>query len=179
VAIRGSEKSTYGKLFERLVLGSLLSILGFEIVSPEQPEKLERVFWLSTRRERQESDATLLYGAGKGARFDIGFIGRGNPEISLDKVSRFERELQLGRSQWYMATIILVDCVGRRSRIARLAQEIGGTIIQMNMGYWPRQVAQVLHQEIGFEHELLTMEEAQIAAYLKSRLQKVPLQDFI
>jgi len=109
LAIRGSEKSTYGKLFERLVLGSLLSILGFEMVSSEQPERLERVFWLSSRGERRESDATLLYEAGKGVRFDIGFIGRGNPEISLDKVSRFERELQLGRSRWYMATIILVD----------------------------------------------------------------------
>ncbi|MFQ6100712.1 MAG: CfrBI family restriction endonuclease [Anaerolineae bacterium] len=149
LAIRGSEKSTYGKLFERLVLGSLLSILGFEMVSPEQPEKLERVFWLSSRGARRESDATLLYEAGKGVRFDIGFIGRGNPEISLDKVSRFERELQFGRSRWYMATVILVDRIGRKSRIVRLAQEIGGTIIQMSMGYWPRQVVQVLHQEFG------------------------------
>jgi len=47
------------------------------------------------------------------------------------------------------------------------------------MGYWPQQVAQVLHQEIGFEHELLAMEESQIATYLKSRLQQVSLQDFI
>ena len=179
LAIRGSEKSTYGKLFERLVLGSLLYILGFEMVSPEQPDKLERVFWLSSRGEKRESDATLLYEAGKGVRFDIGFIGQGNPEISLDKVSRFEREMQLGHSQWYMATIILVDRIGRKSRIVRLAQEIGGTIIQMSMGYWPQQVAQVLHQEIGFEHELLTMDESQIADYLKSRLQQVPLQDFI
>jgi len=30
LAIRGSEKSTYGKLFERLVLGSVLAALGFE-----------------------------------------------------------------------------------------------------------------------------------------------------
>jgi len=179
LAIRGSEKSTYGKLFERLMLGSLLSVLGFEMVSPEQPEKLERVFWLSSRGERRESDATLLFEAGKGVRFDIGFIGRGNPEISLDKVSRFERELQLGRSRWYMATIILIDRIGRNSRIVELAQNIGGTIIQMSMGYWPRQVAQVLYQKIGFEHELLTMDEAHIAPYLKSRLQEVPLQDFI
>jgi len=78
-----------------------------------------------------------------------------------------------------MATIILVDRIGRGSRIARLAQEIGGTIIQMSMGYWPQQVVQVLHREIGFKHELLTMDEGQIAAYLKSRLQEVPLQDFI
>lgn len=31
LAIRGSDKSRYGKLFERLVLGSVLSILGFSL----------------------------------------------------------------------------------------------------------------------------------------------------
>ncbi|HMY73067.1 MAG TPA: CfrBI family restriction endonuclease, partial [Blastocatellia bacterium] len=105
LAIRGSEKSAYGKLFEKLILGSLLHILGFEqVTSP--PSKTNRVFWLSSRDERRESDATLLYEAGKGVRFDIGFIGRGNPEISLDKVTRFEREISLGRSRWYLATLI-------------------------------------------------------------------------
>jgi hypothetical protein len=88
LAIRGSEKSAYGKLFEKLILGSLLHILGFKYVPPSaQPEKLRRVFWLSTRAERRESDATLLYEAGKGIRFDIGFIGRGNPEISTSSIN--------------------------------------------------------------------------------------------
>ena len=36
--------------------------------------------------------ASALIKAGHGVRFDIGFIGRRNPEISLDEVSRFERE---------------------------------------------------------------------------------------
>lgn len=97
LAIRGSEKSAYGKLFEKLVLGSLLHILGFKYILPP-PQEFENVFWLSSRGERRESDATLLYQPGKGVRFDIGFIGRGNPEISLDKVTRFERQLALGRS---------------------------------------------------------------------------------
>jgi hypothetical protein len=30
LTIRGSDKSIYGKLFERLILGSVLSILGFQ-----------------------------------------------------------------------------------------------------------------------------------------------------
>ena len=90
LAIRGSEKSAYGKLFEKLVLGSLLHILGFKHIAPP-PQEYEKVFWLSSRNEKRESDATLLYELGQGVRFDIGFIGRGNPEISLDKVTRFER----------------------------------------------------------------------------------------
>lgn len=95
---RGSDKSAYGKLFEKLVLGALLSALGFKHVAPPtaadplQPNGLKNVFWLTAQEEKRESDATLLLGPGKGVRFDLGFIGRGNPEISLDKVSRFERK---------------------------------------------------------------------------------------
>jgi hypothetical protein len=123
LAIRGSEKSAYGKLFEKLVLGSLLHILGFKHVTPP-PQEYEKVFWLSSRNEKRESDATLLYRLGQGVRFDIGFIGRGNPEISLDKVTRFEREISLGRSKFFMATIILVDRIGSNSRIERMAEEV-------------------------------------------------------
>ncbi len=80
LAIRGSEKSAYGKLFEKLVLGTLLYILGFKHIIPP-PQEFAGVFWLSSRGERRESDATLLYQPGKGVRFDIGFIGRGNHEL--------------------------------------------------------------------------------------------------
>jgi hypothetical protein len=178
LAIRGSEKSAYGKLFEKLVLGALLYILGFKQILPP-PEEFEGVFWLSSRGERRESDATLLYKPGKGVRFDIGFIGRGNPEISLDKVTRFEREISLGHSTYYMATIILVDRIGANSRIETLAQEVGGTIIQMSASYWPKQVAQVLHKSLDFKHVILNMDDGQIELFLKTQMNLVPLQDFI
>ena len=178
LAVRGSEKSAYGKLFEKLVLGSLLHILGFKHVTPP-PQQFERVFWLSSRGERRESDATLLYKPGKGVRFDIGFIGRGNPEISLDKVTRFEREIILGRSRYYMATIILVDRIGASSRIVELAKSIQGTIVQMSAGYWPQEVARVLHQTLGFTHEMVSMRPEKIENYLTTALRDVPLEDFI
>jgi hypothetical protein len=178
LAIRGSEKSAYGKLFEKLVLGTLLHILGFKHILPP-PQEFEGVFWLSSRGERRESDATLLYKAGKGVRFDIGFIGRGNPEISLDKVTRYEREVSLGRSTYYMATIILVDRIGANSRIPTLAQEVGGTIIQMSASYWPKQVASVLHESLGFNHPILKMNDQQVEDFLKKRMPNVPLQEFI
>lgn len=178
LAVRGSEKSAYGKLFEKLVLGSLLHILGFKHILPP-PQEFEGVFWLSSRGERRESDATLLYKPGKGVRFDIGFIGRGNPEISLDKVTRFEREISLGRSTYYMATIILVDRVGVGSRIETLAQEVGGTIIQMSASYWPRRVAQILRDSLDFEHPIVGMNDGRLEAFLEDQMQGVPLQDFI
>jgi hypothetical protein len=178
LAIRGSEKSAYGKLFEKLVLGSLLHILGFKHIAPP-PQEYEKVFWLSSRNEKRESDATLLYKLGQGVRFDIGFIGRGNPEISLDKVTRFEREISLGRSKFFMATIILVDRIGANSRIERMAKDVQGTIIQMSAGYWPKQVAQVLNKTFGFKHDLIHMGDNETEKYLRKAMRKVPLEQFI
>jgi hypothetical protein len=178
LAIRGSEKSAYGKLFEKLVLGSLLSILGFRHIAPP-PQEFKQIFWLSSRGERRESDATLLFEPGKGVRFDIGFIGRGNPEISLDKVTRFQREISLGRTTFYMATIILVDRIGAHSRIQRLAEDVQGTIIQMSAGYWPQQVAKVLNETLGFKHDLVNMEHKYIESFLRKAISQVPLEDFI
>jgi len=185
LAIRGSEKSTYGKLFEKLVLGSLLHILGFNHMRrvPQQVtlhgKKLTGVFWLSSKGERRQSDATLLYELGKGVRFDIGFIGRGNPEISLDKVTRFEHEISFGGSKYYMATIILVDRIGEKSSIEELAKRVGGEIIQMSASYWPKKVAQVLHQSLGFKHPILDMDEGQIQAFLRAQIARVPLEEFV
>lgn len=178
LTIRGSDKSTSGKLFEKFVLGSLLHVLGFRFTP--QPATIENgVFWLSQRQDKRESDATLIYEIGKSARFDIGFIGRGNTEISLDKVSRFEKEIELAERRFHVATIIIVDRIGRGSRIVTLANNIGGSIIQMSGSYWPQQVARELHQKLGFEHELLNMDEARIEAFLKTHLESAPLEEFV
>ena len=106
LAIRGSEKSMYGKMFEKLILGSFLKILGFKQIDPDKSSDAKMVFWLSQRENKRESDATILIKPGVGARFDLGFIGPGNSEISLDKVSRFEREMNHGRQLHYMSTKI-------------------------------------------------------------------------
>lgn len=177
LTIRGSEKSTFGKLFEKLVLGSLLSILGFRFVPQQQTG--EKVFWLSSQDEKRESDATVLYEIGKGVRFDIGFIGRGNPEISLDKVTRFQQAEVIRGIPFYMATIIIVDRVGRDSRIVEMARAVNGTIVQMSATYWPQQVAELLKNTFGYEHELIGMNETHIEEYLREKLKAVPLENFV
>ncbi len=177
LTIRGSDKSSLGKLFEKLVLGSLLSILGFRQVAPHQLG--EGVFWLSSSSEKRESDATLLYELGKGVRFDIGFIGRGNPEISLDKVTRFQREEILAGERFYMATIIIVDRIGGNSRIVDMARAVHGHIVQMSASYWPQEVAQLLNNTLGFEHELVNMDQVKIGDYLKDKLNQIPLENFV
>jgi hypothetical protein len=177
LTIRGSEKSAYGKLFEKLVLGSLLSILGFTY---EPSKKLgEGIFWLSAQEDKRESDATLLYQMGKGVRFDIGFIGRGNPEIALDKVTRYEREEELKGRRWYMATIIIVDRLGKDSRVVRMAKNVGGDVVQMSATFWPQEVAILLKEKLGYDHELVDLEPARIEDYLREKLQSVPLESFI
>lgn len=179
LTIRGSEKSTYGKMFERLVLGSLLEILGFRLIDHNNPpEKLERVFWLSST-EKRESDATLIVKPGQGVRLDIGFIGRGNPEISLDKVTRFEREMTFGRQKHYMGTYIVVDRIGENSKIEELARGIGGEIIQMSLAYWPRTIAELLKKDVGYEHPILKMKDSELAEFLEKELDKVDVIKYV
>jgi len=179
LTIRGSEKSTYGKMFERLVLGSLLEIFGFTLIDPKNPpNKLEKVFWLSTT-EKRESDATLIVKPGQGIRFDIGFIGRGNPEISLDKVTRFEREMVLGRQTHYMGTYIVVDRIGENSKIEELAKGVGGEIIQMSLAYWPRTIAELLKRDVGFSHPILKMKDIDMAKFLQKALDEVDVVKYV
>jgi hypothetical protein len=180
LAIRGSEKSLYGKLFERLVLGSVLHALGFDLVpAPPNLPRLDRVFWLASPAEKRESDATALLGAGKGVRFDIGFIGRGNPEITLDKVTRYEREIDLGRRTWYLATFIIVDRIGARSGIQDLARRVDGTVVQMSMSYWPQELARQLRSKVGYAGELVDLEPTRLREYLAQKLALAPLQSFL
>lgn len=179
LAVRGSNKSTFGKLFEKLVLGSLLSILDFRLVKKNDLSNPEGVYWLSSRDEKRESDATLLYKAGRGIRFDIGFIGRGNPEISLDKVSRFEREIELGQKKWFLGTIIIIDRIGRNSRIESLAEAIDGSIVQMSGAYWPVKVAEILNHTLGYDNPILHVPMDEMNQYLKEKISSVHFEDLI
>ncbi len=128
---------------------------------------------------KRESDATALYEPGKGVRFDIGFIGPGNTEISLDKVSRFEREMDFGRQKHFMATFIIVDRIGDRSRIAELARKIDGTIIQMSMAFWPQVLSKKLGEVLGFQHPLQKMSGSEVESFIKLSMKSVNLQSLV
>ncbi len=179
LAIRGSEKSMYGKFFEKLILGSMLYLLGFELVDPNTSTKSKKVFWLSQRESRRESDATLLYKPGVGVRFDIGFIGPGNTEISLDKVSRFEREMEFGKKHHFMSTIIIVDRIGEGSRIVELAKKIDGSIVQMSMNYWIKEVATILQEKVDFKHELLKLTNEDSIVYIQKHMKSLELERLV
>jgi len=179
LTIRGSDKSTYGKLFERLVLGSVLTILGFQHVNRITNTKPKEVFWLADSSDTRECDATLLLRPGKLARFDVGFIGPGNSEISKDKLTRYAREIEMGGQAFTSQTFIIVDRLPDTSKTREAAAKIGAEIIQMSMQYWPRDLAQRLEKRMGYKHPLCSMPDAKIGGYLRAKMPRVSIENFL
>jgi hypothetical protein len=182
LAIRGSDKSMYGKLFEKLVLGSVLSILGFKRIDPPKDREGLRqkgVFWLSDTGSIRESDATALYEPFKLARFDIGFIGPGNSEISKDKLSRFAAEDIYLETKTYTKTFVVVDRLPNTGRTQAAAKQINAEIIQMSMKYWPRELALKLEKQTGYKHELVNIPDDKVGPYLEKMLKAINVLEFI
>lgn len=175
LAIRGSEKSLYGKFFEKLVLGGVLHVLGFRLVAEDQ--LIPKGYWLSSRSGKRECDATAVMNAESVVRFDLGFIGAGNSEISLDKVSRFERVIELDGHSVYARTFIIVDRIGKNSRVPALADEIDGTIIQMSASYWPQTLGDELAALFDdYESPLSGLSEHDLAAVISDRIDSAPFE---
>ncbi|MBR6458489.1 MAG: CfrBI family restriction endonuclease [Bacteroidales bacterium] len=179
LTIRGSEKSLYGKTFEVLVLGSVLTLLGFDHIDKCDESRDRQVFWLSEREDKRESDATLLVGNGHGVRFDIGFIGKGNTEISLDKVSRYEREMERGGKNNEMSTIILVDKIGKNSRITEMANNINGTILQMSHPHWVYNLAKTLETKCDYRSDILNKSKEESLLYIEEKMKNIHLEKFL
>lgn len=115
-----------------------------------------------------------------GIRFDIGFIGRGNSEITLDKVSRFERHAEIANVSYYMSTIIIVDTIGKSSRVEELAKDIGGDIVQMSGSYWVKQVATLIKNTLeGYDHPILKLSDSEIEDFLIQELNKIDVLKFL
>lgn len=179
LTIRGSEKSTYGKLFERLILGSVLTILGFQHVENAQSRKPEKVFWLSDSSDVRECDATIRLRPGKLARFDIGFIGRGNPEIMKDKLTRFGSEIEQNGRASFSQTFIIVDKMPNTTKTTEAAEKSGSEIIQMSMQFWALDLAKKLKTRLGYSAEILAVPEENLRDYIEEKLRDVPILDFL
>lgn len=177
--IRGSEKSLYGNLFEKLIMGSVLTILGFEHVDNAQSKKLEKVFWLSDSSDVRECDATIRLRPGKFARFDIGFIGKGNPEIMKDKLTRYANEIQQNGITNFSQTFIIVDKMPETTKTMDAALKSGTEIIQMSMQFWALELAKELKKRLGYEAEILSIPEDEMSEYLEQKLRPVPILNFL
>jgi len=177
--IRGSEKSLYGKLFEKLIMGSVLTILGFEHVDNPQSPKLEQVFWLSDSSDVRECDATIRLRPGKLARFDIGFIGKGNPEIMKDKLTRYANEVEQNGIANTSQTFIIVDRMPETTRTLEAAKKSGSEIIQMSMQFWALELAKRLKARLDYTAEILSVPEDELSDYIEKKLQLIPILNFL
>lgn len=174
LTIRGSEKSLHGKYFEKLILGSIFQIFGFQLLSVEDVTK--NGFWLSSQSEdRREADATIVCN-NLGIRVDIGFIGSGNSEITLDKVSRFTKYDEIAGKKYLMSTIVIVDTLGERSKARELAKVIEGEIICMSDPLWILSLAQQISERIGIANPLDGVRVDQLESYLYEALINIDLE---
>lgn len=181
LSIRGSAKSMNGKMFEKLVLGSILSVMGFTFL-PEPPsriDKSQKYFWLSNMDENErETDATVVYN-GIAVSIDIGFIGRGNPEITLDKVTRFNAYKQIGGIPHDMSTIIIVDTVGENSDLFNKADRVNGHVLQMKNKNWTIDFSRTLCGIMNISHELNGMKISDLDSYFEDKLKAIDISRFI
>lgn len=186
LSIRGSAKSMNGKLFEKLLLGSLISILGFRFL-PEPPDekasftKEDKLFWLSNMDENErETDATLMHN-GIAISIDIGFIGKGNPEISLDKVTRYNNLKRISGINHEMKTIIIVDTVAKNSDLINKAKRVDGVVLQMIRPDWTISFAKEVYRIFKMEenHSLLHKKPEELNDYFTSELKKISIGRFI
>jgi hypothetical protein len=160
--------------------GEHYTILGYKLIDKDYvPEKPQRVFWLSSQFGARESDATLIVKPGVAVRFDLGFIGRGNPEISKDKVSRFERQLEVDDKKYYSTTVIIVDRVGDRSTIVEQANKIDALIVQMSSSQWPFVLAQELSKRFDLRHPITGMKPPEVDRFIRGAVSKLDIQQFV
>lgn len=182
LSIRGSAKSMNGKLFEKLLLGSLLSIMGFKFLSTPPItgfDKSEKLFWLSNMDENErETDATLVYNE-IAISIDIGFIGKGNPEISLDKVTRFNRYKQISGIGHQMKTIIIIDTVAKNSDLINKAKRVDGVVLQMIKPDWTIDFAKEVCKVFNFDHPLQHKLVQELDSYFSSELKNISVDKYI
>ncbi len=52
-------------------------------------------------------------------------------------------------------------------------------VAQISMKYWPRELAQRLGARLGIKHELQRLDDGKISDYLETRLDAIPVQEFL
>lgn len=166
LAIRGSMKSMIGKLFEKFILGTALSLFGFHYIKDIPPYNVDEYtklcnsglpyFWLSsTEKNGREKDATIMY-KNKLIDIDIGLIGKGNPEVPADKLSRFKAEYAFGNKTFPARTIILIADLNNGNIIKNSANKYKGDVVGIrNDPDWLFSFSKCIFDFVSPNHELI------------------------
>lgn len=142
---RGSDKSVFGKRLEIATLDSALRACGLVRVAPNTVS--ENSFWLSHREKgARESDATVVLPGGNILKVDIGFIGGGNTEITMDKINRFPRTAVIGGRKRAVTTVTIVDRLSADSEAWRQARNRRAVLLEMSNPLWLGSLSETLHR---------------------------------
>lgn len=173
LTIRGSEKSLHGKYFEKLILGCIFQICGFKLVEKIDYHDSRPIFVLSSQdKNTRESDATLYYN-NLIIKVDIGFIGKGNPEITNDKISRYAREIEGDGKQINSKTIVIIDTLSQQSGLYNFAKKINASIFCMSNKNWFIELTKELFNYFNMNNVIESIHYSKIKIFLEKRIKQL------
>ena len=140
LAKKGGLKSAMGNLFEPLLLYSSLSACGLKFVNAKLMGRAQGPCFTLDVNEGRQADAQIKTGIKHPSKIDIdiGFIGKGNPEIIADKTQRFGNMVGGGQNP-LEHTIIIVSAIPETKRaqlVVRQAKALGAKVIPMSQNNW-------------------------------------------
>jgi hypothetical protein len=148
LAKKGGLKSAMGNLFEPLLLFTSLRACGLKFVTEELYDSAKIPCFVLNVNEGRQSDAqikTTLSNTSK-IDIDIGFIGKGNPEIIADKTQRFGNLLGGGKKP-LEGTIIIVSAIPETEGaqlVVRQATILGAKVVTMSGCNWIYELSKIL-----------------------------------
>lgn len=148
---KGGLKSAMGNMFETLLLYCGLSACGLDYVSAGEFANTTAPCFTLNVNEGRQCDAQIRTGIALPSRIDIdiGFIGKGNPEIIADKTQRFGNMVGGGEKP-LEHTITIVSAIPETEQ-ARLvvtqASLLGAKVIAMSGRNWVYELAEAMRNE--------------------------------
>ena len=149
LAKKGGLKSAMGNLFEPLLLYCSLTACGVKFVNSESMSLSKGLCFTLDVTEGRQADARIKTGIKRPSKIDIdiGFIGKGNPEIIADKTQRFGNEVQIQQvvqqgAKPLHGTIIIVSAIPAKAQlVARQAAMLGASVITMSGKNWVHELS--------------------------------------
>lgn len=148
---KGGLKSMMGNLLEDPVLYAALTLCGLEFSGRNSVPEENGQFTLDLREagahHRQADAVVRLHGSL--IYFDIGWVSDSNPELTADKMQRFQNLSQ----DEYANTIVIISQAAENGEVRRIADETNATLIVMDGNAWVTELHENL-LERGLQTEL-------------------------
>ena len=100
------------------------------------------------RQTRERCDGDLESRSGRAFRHRIHRCGKSGDHTRQGFPFRENRGVEMGGTDYFLHTFIIVDRIGKGSRVRELAEQIGGTIIQMSANDWVKTLGEQLAQTL-------------------------------